>query len=193
MRLRLRQARINPPQRIGGIEPTDYATRKIIANTVAAGLSGGSCDVRPGAGTPERAAQRGARPADEAGVRRDRSRKALHRPPARRSRQASGSRANESSGEGSGSCARQSCARRPAKAPGSRQGRHESGSRRIPPSRRLKNQPTEKPCCPPRPVRHAPHQGARGQRAAGKSAARKSGPDGRARCGSTASCTARAE
>ena len=47
-------------------ENNDYATRKVIANTVDAGAAGGPCDLRFRAGTSERAAQCGARPIDEA-------------------------------------------------------------------------------------------------------------------------------
>src|SRR5882762_9343946 len=45
----------------------DYAIRKVLANTVAAGDTGGSCDLRFRTRTSERDAELGARPVDEAG------------------------------------------------------------------------------------------------------------------------------
>src|SRR6266853_6916106 len=51
---------------LGGIEPTDYATRNIFANSVPAGATGGRRDVRGSAGSPERAAVERPRPTEQA-------------------------------------------------------------------------------------------------------------------------------
>src|SRR6267378_3657811 len=51
---------------LGGIEPTDYATRNLIANSLAAGAASGRRDVRGGAGSPERAAIERPRPIEQA-------------------------------------------------------------------------------------------------------------------------------
>ena len=67
---------------LGGIEPTDYATRKVFTNSVAAGTAGGSRDVRGGAGTAERAAVKRARPI-EAGLRGIAASARPHRSPRR--------------------------------------------------------------------------------------------------------------